>query len=113
MNVTRNTFGYDFTNESIRDGVFFSTKHTDDKTGYGYGDMYVKISSGTRLLHYTTQSEFFEIYELPNGWEYEDGIDNLDYPKVFDDYKFDSEDKDLYEVSQVMNRDVKKLSLKN
>ena len=113
MKVIRNVFGYDFTNESIRDGVFFGTKHTDDTTIYAYRDEYIKIANGSRLLHFTNQSEFFEVYELPENWKYEDGIDKLDCPKVFDDYKFDNNDKDLDEISDVMNRDVKKLSLKN
>ena len=113
MKVNRHIFGHDYTKESIRDGVFCNTAHMDDVSKYGYGDTYIKIANDTRLLHYTNQSDFFEIYELPDNWKYEDGIGNLDSPKVFDDYNFDNDDKDLDEVLKLMNRDGKKLCLKN
>lgn len=102
VNVIRNIVGCNFDGKSVRDGLFTGFAHEDCRGNFELNEYYKTISNRTRLLHYSESSDFFEVYELPNGWVVEDGISKLEYPKVFDDVDFDKQDKDLEEISGIL-----------
>lgn len=102
VNNIRNIVGCDFDGKSVRDGMFPGFAHEDCRENIELKEYYRIISNRTRLLHYSESSDFFEVYELPNGWNIEDGISKLEYPKVFDDFSFDEKDKDLEEINEVL-----------
>ena len=72
----------------------------------------VFISNGTRLLHYSDNSTFFELFEIPKNWFIEDGINKLGNPKVFDNWDYDKDDISLDEALNIMGKkdEVKVLS---
>lgn len=102
VNVIRNVVGCNFDGESIRDGMFSGLPHEDGRGSFEFNEYYKIISNRTRLLHYSESSDFFEVYDLPEGWVIEDGISKLEYPKVFDDVVFDKRDKDLKEINSIL-----------
>lgn len=102
VNVIRNIVGCNFDGKSVRDGMFSGLAHEDCRGNFELNEYYKTISNRTRLLHYSESSDFFEVYELPNGWVVEDGISKLEYPKVFDDVNFDKQDKDLEEINGIL-----------
>lgn len=102
VNVIRKIVGCNFDGKSVRDGMFFGLAHEDCRGNFELNECYKTISDRTRLLHYSESSDFFEVYELPDGWDVEDGVSKLGYPKVFDDVDFDKQDKDLEEINGIL-----------
>lgn len=102
INLIRNVVGYNFDGKSVRDGLFKDFAHEDGRKNFKLTEYFKKIANGTRLLHYSDSSDFFEVYDLPSGWNIIDGISNLGYPKVFDDIEFDDADKDLDEINRIL-----------
>lgn len=94
---------------SVRDGIFPFPLEDGEYTG-SYTEHYVKIANGTRLLHYADESSFFEIFDIPEDFDFVNNTVALsEYPKVFDDCDFDKNDKDLEEISKYLNQDAKNL----
>jgi len=106
INLIRNIVGYNFDQTSTRDGIFKSIPHEDCKATINMVEYYKLLSCKNRLLHYSPDSPFFEIYDLPNGFQIENGIvtgiHKLEKPKVFDDVSYDETDKDLEEVKTIL-----------
>lgn len=101
VNVIRNIVGWNFDGKSVRDGFFSFLAHEDCKGTLELNEYYKIISNRTRLLHYSLSSDFFEVYDLPHGWDVRDGIAKLECPKVFDAVNFDRHDKDLEEIHRI------------
>lgn len=104
IKVERSIVGRDLDGQNLRDN-FFRCLSTDGTKGTTtYTEHFVKIANGKRLLHYSDEYEPFEIFELPDNFFIEDGlsIKSTGYPKVFDDYEFDTDDKDLEEALFIM-----------
>ncbi len=94
---------------SVRDGIFQFPLEDGEYTG-NYTEHYVKIANGTRLLHYADESSFFEVFDIPEDFDFINNNTALpEYPKVFDDCDFDKNDKDLMEISKYLNPDAKNL----
>ena len=102
IELVRNIVGYNFDGKSVRDGLFNNFEHKDCRGNLEINEYYQIIANRTRLLHYSDNSDFFEVYELPENWQITDGISNLEYPKVFDDMYFDMQDKDLEEINNIL-----------
>ena len=98
------------TKKSVRNGLFAFPLESGIYEGK-LTEYFVKISKGTRLLHYSPVSPFFEVFEIAPDFTFKKGI-LPDYPKVFDDTTYDKEDKDLKEISQYVPIDPKILKLK-
>ncbi len=103
IELVRNIVGYNFDGKSVRDGLFNNFEHKDCRGNLEINEYYQIIANRTRLLHYSDNSDFFEVYELPENWQITDGISNLEYPKVFDDVYFDMQDKDLEEINSILS----------
>lgn len=117
VNVNRNVVGSNFDGKSIRDGLFKDFPHENFQGSMEIKEYYKVIANGTRVLHYSDDSDFFEVYNLTAGWTIEDGIDQLVSPgwvieegidklispKVFDDTSYDKQDKDLEEIMSIIN----------
>ena len=103
IELVRNIVGYNFDGKSVRDGLFNNFEHKDCRGNLEINEYYQIIANRTRLLHYSDNSDFFEVYELPENWQITDGISNLEYPKVFDDMYFDMQDKDLEEINSILS----------
>ena len=103
IELVRNIVGYNFDGKSVRDGLFNNFEHKDCRGNLEINEYYQIIANRTRLLHYSDNSDFFEVYELPENWQITDGISNLEYPKVFDDMYFDMQDKDLEGINSILS----------
>lgn len=92
------------TSRKIRKDNFFSLSEDVSKGVAFYTEHFVKIANGTRLLHYSDEYDYFEIFELPNNWFIENGLslETTGEPKVFNDVTYDKEDKDLKEVYDII-----------
>lgn len=102
VDVIRDVTGCNFDGKSVRDGLFSGLSHENCSGKFEFNECYKVIANGTRLLHYSLSSDFFEVYELPRGWGVEDGVTKLSCPKVFDDINFDKEDNDLEEINVIL-----------
>lgn len=74
-------------------------------------DHFVVIASGTRLLHYCDEYHCFEVFYLPDDWNFQMGITEEMYTsrKIFTDNIFDEQDPDIKEIYEVLdNRKLKK-----
>ena len=74
-------------------------------------DHFVVIASGTRLLHYCDEYHCFEVFYLPDDWNFQMGITEEMYAsrKIFTDNIFDEQDPDIKEIYEVLdNRKLKK-----
>ncbi|HBA38137.1 MAG TPA: hypothetical protein DCY94_05400, partial [Firmicutes bacterium] len=69
---------------------------------------FVKIGGGKRLLHFSDEYDFFEIFDLPDYWLVERGLSDIPHPKIFDDLSFDTEDPDLNEAKKIIEEAKKK-----
>lgn len=123
VNVSRQIEGKDLDGQTSRDAFFTCLSGDNTKGTITYKEHFVKISNGTRLLHFSEEYEFFEIFELPENWSINKGIENfvmkytkifdngiefvfdekMEYPKVFDDIEYDLKDKDLEEVYEILD----------
>lgn len=126
VNVPRNIVDCNFDGLNARNCLFYGFAHEDGSTSFQLNEYFKTIptiSNGTVLLHYSDFSDFIEVYELPkelhpfkvykNGiahyeinellkWHVEDGILDLDSPKVFDATNLDKKDKDLEEINSII-----------
>ena len=94
---------------SVRDGIFQFPLEDGEYTG-SYTEHYIKIANGTRVLHYADESSFFEVFDVPQDFDFVNNNAALsEYPKVFDDCDFDKNDKDLNEISKYLNPNAKNL----
>ena len=103
VDVVRNVFGENFDGKSVRDGMFSNFSHQDGRKKFHFEEYYQVLADKKRLLHYSIDSDFFEVFELPENWDLLDGIKHLSSPKVFDDVTYDELDKDLEEILTIMN----------
>lgn len=99
------------TKKSVRNGIFIYPLENGEYIGT-YTERFVKIANGTRLLHFSDQSPFFEVFEIPEDFSFED-FKAEEFPKVFDDTTFDKDDKDMSEIMKYLGKDAKKLVLEN
>lgn len=103
VDVVRNVFGENYDSKTVRDGMFSDFLHSDGRKKFFFEECYQVLADRKRLLHYSVNSDFFELFELPDNWKMSDGIAHLTYPKVFDDVGYDELDKNLEEVLMIMN----------
>lgn len=114
VNVSRTVEGNDLDGQNHRDNFFTCLSDEDSNGTVTYTEHFVKIANGTRLLHYSDEYDYFEIFDLPNNWLIENGLslETINYPKVFDDVSYDLDDKDLAEVYDLLSNRKKELVLK-
>lgn len=105
INVDRKVEGDNLDKKTVRDGILINISPETCNETTTIKEYYKVIENGTRLLHYSDNSTFFEIFDLPYNWFIEDGIRNLDNPKVFDNWDYDYEDKSLEEAIRIMNKE--------
>lgn len=99
INGHRSIYGYDYQKQNLRDNFFRNLDSDEDNDFVKYIEYFQVISNGTRLLHFSNISSFFEVYNLPECWCIEKGIDNLTlHPKIFNECTYDKNDKDLDEI---------------
>lgn len=97
------------TDKSVRNGMFAYPLENGEYSGT-YTERFVKIANGTRLLHFSEQSPFFEVFEIDEDFDFANPSMS-EYPKVFDDTTFDKDDKDINEMMKYLGADAKKLIL--
>lgn len=97
------------TKKSVRNGLFAYPLENGEYSGT-YTERFVKIANGTRLLHFSDQSPFFEVFEISDDFSFAN-VKTEKYPKVFDDTTFDKNDKDMNEIMRYLGKDAKKLVL--
>lgn len=114
VNVSRTVEGTDLDGQNRRDNFFTCLSDEDSNGTVTYTEHFVKIADGTRLLHYSDEYDYFEIFDLPNNWLIENGLslETIGYPKVFDDVTYDLDDKDLAEVYELLSNRKKELVFK-
>ena len=114
VNVSRTVEGTDLDGQNRRDNFFTCLSDEDSNGTVTYTEHFVKIANGTRLLHYSDEYDYFEIFDLPNNWLIENGLslETIGYPKVFDDVTYDLDDKDLAEVYELLSNRKKELVFK-
>lgn len=114
VNVSRTVEGIDLDGQNHRDNFFTCLSDEDSNGTVTYTEHFVKIANGTRLLHYSDEYDYFEIFDLPNNWLIENGLslETIGYPKVFDDVSYDLDDKDLAEVYDLLSNSKKELVFK-
>ena len=68
-------------------------------------DHFVIIASGTRLLHYCDEYHCFEVFDLPDEWNFNMGITEEIYAsrKIFTDSIFDEQDPDIKEIYTILD----------
>ena len=112
IDVDRKVDGDNLDKKSVRDGVLINISPETCKETTTIKEYYKLIENGTRLLHYSDNSTFFEIFDLPKNWFIEDGINKLGNPKVFDNWDYDKDDISLEEALNIMGKkeEVKVLS---
>lgn len=105
IDIVRNVDGINYDGKSIRDNTIFKDFPHENYTGsIEMKEYYKVIANGTRLLHYSDDSNFFEVYNLTDGWNVKDGIEKLGSPKIYE--KSDDkniQDKDLEEIMSIIN----------
>lgn len=105
INVRRDVQGIDRDGQNYRDAFFTCLTSGNSEGTIICTEHFILIGEGTRLLHYSEDFDFFEIFDLPNNWNILDGISkDMHYEsKVFDDTTYDNEDKDLNEIYEILN----------
>ena len=111
VNVSRTVEGTDLDGQNHRDNFFTCLSDEDSNGTVTYTEHFVKIANGTRLLHYSDEYEYFEIFELSDNWGIEDGLsqETTGYSKVFDADDYDEKDKDIKEVLDILSERKKKV----
>ena len=67
-----------------------------------YKEYFIKLSSNTKLLHFSELCGNYELFNIPNNWKFEDGLLNLGYPNTFmTDDGLEAIEYD--EISDIMN----------
>lgn len=104
VNVSRQIVGNNLDGQNDRDAFFTCLSGNGSEGKISCTEHFVKIANGTRLLHYSDEFDSFEVFNLPNNWFIENGLDRetTGYPKAFDDTEFDMGDKDLTEIYEIL-----------
>lgn len=102
VDLTRRITGVNYDGRSLRDAMFPNVAHDNLQGNVEIIEYFKVLANGKRLLHYAPSSEFFEVFDLPEGWVLGNGITNFPSPKVFDDVDYDNEDQDLEEMKEIL-----------
>ena len=106
VNASRSIFGYDYEKQNLRDGFFRELSNDGDNDFVKYTEYFQLIANGTRLLHFSNKFDAFEVFDIPDGWFIERGIDTGDFmlSKIFDESNFDKNDKDIAEIIEAIKK---------
>lgn len=103
VDLSRTVVGDNLDDKSLRDGMFPNIPHESMECNVEIIEYFNIIANGKRLLHFSPLSEFFEVFTLPKNWFL--GASMMDdSPKVFDDVDYDTDDLDLEEIKEVINK---------
>lgn len=102
VQLDRSVVGVNYDNKSIRDGILPNIEHDTLQTEVEIVEYYQLLSNGRRVLHFSPQSSFFEVYDVTDNFDMKLGLDKLT-PKVFDDQDYDDKDLDLGEINNIIS----------
>ncbi len=116
VNITTNIYakrqltGENKDTKNIRNKILLGFPNHNHEGESIIKETYKLIDNNTRLLHYTSHSDFFEVYYLPNNFKLSDGLSLLPEPKVFNDKNYNHYDKSLKEIKEILNKKEKIVS---
>ncbi len=114
FNSTRKLpFGDKFPSDtSIRDVFLPFPKESGEYEG-SIEEYYMRSTDGTKLLHFATHTPYFEIYDIPEDFDFINNNDVLKKsPSVYDIRDYNPEEPKLASVKDLINNAIKKLELK-
>lgn len=107
-------FGVKFPeSKSVRDGFLPFPKENGKYEGT-IEEYYMRSTDGTKLLHYATHTPYFEIFDIPDDFDFINNNSALEgKPSTYDIRDYNPEEPKLAPVKDLINNTVKKLELDN
>lgn len=100
VDIVRSVDGINYDGKSVKDNTIFKDfPHENFEGSMEMKEYYKVIANRTRLLHYSDDSDIFEVCNLTAGWKAKDGIENLVDSKVFKK----SDYTDLEEIMSIVS----------
>ncbi len=105
-------FNMAYPNESsIRNGFLKHPLKTGNYSGI-IEEYYMRSNDGTKLLHFATSSPYFEIYDIPEDFDFVNNNAALvKVPAVYDIRNYNPEEPELQSVKNIIANDAQKLML--
>lgn len=107
-------FRVTFPNEvSVRNGLLPYPLKTGNYSGV-IEEYYMRSTDRTKLLHFATHSPYFEIYDIPEGFDFVNDNSALNKASdVYDIRDYNTEEPNLQSVRNIIDNTVKQLMLSN
>lgn len=103
-NIKRNTEGVNFDDICFRDGMFPDVIHNDVNHVLNITEHFKLLKDKKRLIHYSEQSNFFEVFNVSSNFNLLEGISKLNSPELFDDLYYNNIDIDIKELESYVKK---------
>lgn len=104
INLNRETAGINFDDICFKDGLFKNIKHDNSSNTLNLKEHFKLSKNKKRLIHYSPDSPNFEVYNLPENFKLEDGLEKLNNPELFDDICYNNTDENIKEFESYVKK---------